>query len=64
MLLFKNRHLTVVAALDVKGQEFDSDESSRRLRDEVGALPVARVRVRVIRGGDDARGRGELSSTN
>ena len=55
-------NLTIVASLHVESQELEPDDGARRLRDEVGALPVARVRVGVVGRGDDAARAAEFAS--
>ena len=57
-------NLTIVAPLHVESQELEPDDGARRLRDEVGALPVARVRVGVVRRGDDAARAAEFASAH
>ena len=57
-------NLTIVAPLDVESEELEPDDGARRLRDEVGALPVARVRVGVVRRGDDAARAAEFASAH
>ena len=53
-----------VGRLDVELQEVERDLGADRLRNEVDALAIGRIGVRVERGSDDSGGRGVLTTTN